>query len=94
VMRKVIVFRLEQVSRSDSGPTRARFDWLGQEAIKEVPVEQALTERVVVEGSREPYEAERREQHHVLALADHLERLGHDVCRLQFRRDGEAAPLL
>ena len=48
---------------------------------------------MVIEGNREPYEAERREQKLVLALAEHLEREGHDVCRLQLLPEGEAAPL-
>jgi hypothetical protein len=91
--RKVIVFRLEQVSGTDAGPSRTRLDRLGREPLKEMPVEQALTEWMLVEGDREPYEAERREQKLVHALAEHLERQGHDVCRLQFLPEGEAAPL-
>jgi hypothetical protein len=69
------------------------LDRLGHERVKEVPVEQALTERMLVEGDREPYEAERKEQKLVLWQADSLERHGHDVCRLQFLADGEAAPM-
>jgi hypothetical protein len=61
--------------------------------MKEVPVEQFLTEKMLIEGDREPYEAERREQQLVRTLASSLELQGHDVCRLQFRPDGEAAPL-
>lgn len=91
--RRVIVFRLEQISGSDAGPRGTRLDRLGADRLKEVPVEQALTESMLIEGDREPYEAERREQRLVRALAEHLEVLGHDVCRLQFRPDGEAAPL-
>ena len=48
---------------------------------------------MLVEGDREPYEAERREQRLVLWHADRLERQGHDVCRLQLLPDGEAAPM-
>ena len=48
---------------------------------------------MLVEGDREPYEAERREQKLVLWLAGRLEREGHDVCRLQFLPEGEAAPI-
>jgi hypothetical protein len=91
--RKVVVFRLEQLTGSRTGPTRTRLDRLGPDPVKEVPVEQYLTERMVIEGDREPYEAERREQRLVQALAGHLERRGHEVCRLQFRPDDEAAPL-
>jgi hypothetical protein len=48
-LRKVIVFRLEQLQGADSGPLRARLDRLGTERVKEVPVEQALTESMVVQ---------------------------------------------
>jgi hypothetical protein len=61
--------------------------------VKEVPVEQALTESMVVRGRPEPYEAERREQRLVRSLAEQLESAGHDVCRLQFRPEGEPAAL-
>lgn len=44
-------------------------------------------------GGGEHYEAERREQKLVRALADHLERRRQKVCRLQFVPEGEAAPL-
>jgi hypothetical protein len=91
--RKVIVFRLEQVDGTDGGPSRARLDRFGHDRAKEVPVEQFLTEKMLIEGDREPYEAERKEQQLVRSLAASLELQGHDVCRLQFRPDGEAAPL-
>jgi hypothetical protein len=52
-----------------------------------------LCESMVVRGRREPYEAERREQRLVRSLAEHLESAGHEVCRLQFRPNGEPAPL-
>jgi hypothetical protein len=91
--RKVIVFRLEQVAGGNGGPRRVRLDRMRSDPVKEVPIEQAVTERVLVGQSGEPYEAERREQALVRALADELERRGHEVCRLQFLPDGEAAPL-
>jgi hypothetical protein len=92
-LRKVIVFRLEASEGAEPGPQRARLDRLGAEKVKEVPVEQSLTESMLVRGRREPYEAERREQRLVRSLAEHVENAGHDVCRLQFLPDGEAAPL-
>jgi len=91
--RKVIVFRLQQLTGDRRGPVRSRLDRLGQERVKEVAVEQSLTERTLIDGPREPYESERREQKAVLAFAAFLQRAGHDVCRLQLRPDGEAAPL-
>jgi hypothetical protein len=47
----------------------------------------------LVAGSREPYEAERREQKLVLSFGDYLEAQGHETCRLQFSPPGEAALL-
>ncbi len=92
-MRKVIVFELRQVSGTSAGPVRARLDRLGNELVKEISIEQAITERTLIGGDREPYEAVRREQQLVVQLAAHLERIGHDVCRLQFRPEGEPAAL-
>jgi hypothetical protein len=92
-LRKVIVFRLEKVQGSDDVPSRSRLDRFGEEQAKEIPVEQFITEQMVIDGASEPYEAERREQRLVQLLAARLERDGHDVCRLQFLPDGEAAPL-
>ena len=92
-LRKVIVFRLEQLSGTAAGPRRTRLDRLGHERIKEVPIEQALTETMLIHGAQEPHEAERREQRLVRALADELERAGHAVCRLQVLPGGEAAPI-
>jgi hypothetical protein len=91
--RKVIVFRLERVHGTDEVPTRARLDRFGKQRVREIPVEQSLTERMVIDGRTEPYEAERREQRLVRALAARLEGEGHEVCRLQFRPRGEPAPL-
>lgn len=91
--RKVIVFRLEQLTGDRTGPQRTRLERLGNERVKEVPVEQYLTESTLIEGEREPYASERREQKLVRAFVERLEREGHDVCRLQFRPEGEAAPL-
>jgi hypothetical protein len=92
-LRKVIVFRLQQRTGTPTGPTRARLDRLGHQRVKEVPIEQALTETTLIEGHREPYESERREQKLVHAFSARLERDGHDVCRFQFLPEGEAAPL-
>ena len=91
--RQVIVFRLEQLIGVPASPSRPRLDRLGHETVVEIPVEQQLTERMLIEPGREPYEAERREQSLVLAFAEYLERNGHEVCRLQLWPDGEPAPL-
>jgi len=90
--RKVIVFHLRRLSGNSPLP-RARVDQFSHEAVKVVPIEQHLTERMVIEPNREPYEAERREQPLVLELMAHLRGQGHQVDRLQLRPNGEPAPL-
>jgi hypothetical protein len=91
--RKVIVFRLRRLS-GDSPLAPSRVNRFDQEEVKVVPVEQHLTERMVIEPNREPYEAERREQPLVLALMAALRGQGHEVDRLYLRPKGEPAPLL
>jgi hypothetical protein len=91
--RDVIVFRLEQVTGTALGPSTSKLDRLGGEQVKEIPVESQLTESMLIEGDREPYEAERREQRLVRAFVDHLEAQGHAICRLQLRPQGEPAAL-
>lgn len=91
--RTVIVFRLAQLSGDRPPGPRSRLDRLGADGVKEVPVEDHLTEKMLIEGDGEPYESERREQRLVRAFLRHLESEGHDVCRLQLRPDGEAAPI-
>ena len=90
--RKVYVFRLRPLN-IEPGPSRSKVDRLGGDPVREVPVEQHLTEAMLVEPGREPRVAERREQRLVRALMAHLAAQGHDVCRLQFRPSGEPAPL-
>jgi hypothetical protein len=91
-IRSVIVFRLralEGAARLATSP----LDSLDPAPVKAVPVEQHLTERMMIEPSREPYEAERREQLLVREFMASLVAEGHDVCRLQLRPEGEPAPL-
>ncbi len=90
--RKVIVFRLQRLS-GDSPLPPAKVDQFSDDPIKVVPIEQHLTERMVIEPNREPYEAERREQPLVLELMAFLRSQGHQVDRLQLRPKGEPAPL-
>jgi hypothetical protein len=90
--RKVIVFHLQRLT-GDSPLPAARVDQFSDEAVKVVPIEQHLTERMVIEPNREPYEAERREQPLVLELMAYLRGQGHQVDRLQLRPEGEPAPL-
>jgi hypothetical protein len=92
-IRKVIVFRLEQITGTPTDLVHNRIDRLGTDTVREVAVEQSLTERMLIEGRQEPYEAERREQKLVLELSEYLGRHGHEVCRLQLRPSGEPAAL-
>lgn len=91
-IRSVIVFRLRPRDVA-SAPSTSGLDRLLARRVGAVPVEMQWTERTFVEPSREPYEAERREQKLVLAFQDYLERLGRDVVRLKIVPEGEAKPL-
>ena len=91
-IRSVIVFRLRPLSR-DEGLTPARITRADADRMKEVPVEQHLTERMMIEPNREPYEAERREQELVREYMAMLLGRGHDICRFQLQPEGEPAPL-
>lgn len=90
--RKVIVFRLRRLTGDSPLPT-AKVDQFSDDPVKVVPIENHLTERMVIEPNREPYEAERREQPLVHELMAYLRAHGHDVGRLQLRPEGEPAPL-
>jgi hypothetical protein len=92
VIRSVYVFRLRPLTASP-GPNRSKVDALGTEPVKEIDVEQHLTERTLVAPTAEPYEAERREQALVRRFMAHLLGKGHEVTRLQFLPDGEPAHL-
>ncbi len=92
--RQAIVFVLHPLSIKPpkSGPKLAEI--FNAPSRVDIPVERQLTERFYVDPTREPYEAERREQSLVLAFEAHLKALGHDVYRQQFRPPGEARPIL
>jgi hypothetical protein len=91
-VRSVIVFRLQRLT-GDRALAPSRVNQFGSESVKEVPVEQHLTERMMIYPNREPYEAERREQKLVRELEATWRAQGHEVCRLQLRPEGEPAPL-
>ena len=92
-MRSVIVFRLKQLHGISPGPNRSKLDRLSTVPITEIPVEQNITESTLIEGDREPYAAERREQKLVREFLLSLEEEGHDVCRLQLLPSQEPAPI-
>lgn len=91
--RSVIVFRLRQLNGISPGPNRSKLDKLPHEAVTQIPVEQLITEATLIEGDREPYTAERREQKLVGQFVAALEREGHEICRFQFRPLDEPAPI-
>jgi hypothetical protein len=91
--RSVIVFRLKQLQGISPGPNRSKLDRLPVNPVTEIPVEQTITESTLIEGDREPYTAERREQKLVRDFLTSLEHQGHEVCRLQLRPPGEPAPI-
>lgn len=92
LIRVVVVFRL-QLANGHVSPSLSPLDSLDHVRRKEVSVEQHLSERMLIEPAREPYEAERREQELVRALMASLVAQGHDVCRLQLWPEDEPTPL-
>ncbi len=88
----MIVFRLRPKDVAPA-PSKSELDQLLARRVEAVPVELQWTERTFVEPSREPYEAERREQKLVLAFQGYLEKLGRNVVRLKIVPEGEAKPL-
>jgi hypothetical protein len=92
-LREVIVFRLRPKNVDPKEPKSRLAEVLAGPTKTDVPIEQQQTEKAYVAPSNEPYEAERREQTLVLALEQHLSRLGHKVSRNRILPPGEARPL-
>lgn len=93
-MREVIVFRLRPKDIEAPESTSKLSNVLVGAPRVDVPIEQQETEKAYVDPSREPYEAERREQKLVLALESHLIALGHSVHRQRFLPPGESRPII
>lgn len=93
-LREVFVFRLRPKDFEAPEPTSKLTEVLVGPARVDVPIEQQQTEKAYVNPSREPFEAERREQKLVLALEAHLVALGHKVSRQRLLPSGEARPIL
>lgn len=92
-LREVIVFRLSPISIDPKAPSSKLAAVLTGPMSTNVPIEQQQTEKAYVAPTREPYEADRREQRLVLALEAHLCDLGHEVFRQRLLPSGEARPL-
>jgi hypothetical protein len=80
-LRSVIMFRLEPVDGALHKGARLPHTPEMASSVTEVDVEQQHTERALVDPSREPYEAERREATLVRAYIEHLRTAGHEVVR-------------
>jgi len=93
-LRQVFVFRLRPVDFEPPEPSSKLDNVLAGPARVDVPIEQQETEKAYVSPSREPYEAERREQKLVIALEKHLVGLGHTVNRQRLLPSGEARPII
>jgi hypothetical protein len=93
-LREVFVFRLRPKDVEPPEPTSKLTKVLAGPTRVDVPIEQQETEKAYVNPSREPYEAERREQKLVHALEAHLLMLGHKVTRQRLLPPGEARPII
>lgn len=93
-MREVIVFRLRPIDIEPPEPTSKLNKVLTGPIRVDVPIEQQETEKAYVNPSREPFEAERREQKLVVGLEAHLIALGHKVSRQRLLPSGEARPII
>jgi hypothetical protein len=91
-IRSVIVFRMKPLNTGPK-PGSSALDRVVQAGVEDVPVEERWTEMAFVAPSREPDEAERREQKLILAFRDHLLARGHEVSRVKIVPPGEAKPL-
>lgn len=93
-LRQVVVFRLRPVDgHVPVDLPRVPFTVAKTSETTEVPIEELHTEKAIVEPSREPYEAERRESALVLRYAEYLRSLGHTVSRIKVVPEGERSPL-
>lgn len=93
-LREVFVFRLRPKDVEPPDSTSRTTKVLDGPKRVDVPIEQQETEKAYVNPSREPYEAERREQKLVLALEAHLLALGHEVTRQRLLPTEEAQPII
>jgi hypothetical protein len=91
-VRTVIVFRLRPLDVTAPMGTGATV--LPTSPIVEIVLpEQSQTEKFVVEPSREPYEAEKREMRLVEAFSTYLVHIGRQPARLKIIPAGEAKPI-
>src|SRR5581483_969628 len=91
-VRSVIVFKLRPVDGLPKRPSGlpAITD---KTRVANVLVEENNTERTIVDPSREPYEAERRESALVQKFKDYMQSRRHTVERFRITPAGEAKPI-
>jgi hypothetical protein len=93
-VRSVIMFRLQPVSAETPVGTQLPHTPSDEPVVEPIAVEAQHTERMLVDPSREPYEAERTEAKLVRGYADHLRLQGHSVSRHRIAPAGVAKQLL
>lgn len=91
--RNVLVFHLIPTDTAHRPDRASEPDKGSTNRVEVVPVEAHTTESFLQNPSREPVEAERREQRLVHAYRDHLEAQGHEVCRHLYRPVAGGAPM-
>lgn len=91
-VRQVIVFRLRPVGLPTGIPSVGKV--LPESPIfEDVPLEGFFTERMVIEPSRELYEAERKEAELVRQFADYVRSMGLQVVRRRILPKNEGKPI-
>ena len=91
-MRRVLIFRLKPVRaiQQDAVGSVAKAE---RDSVAEVAVESSNTEKAVVEPSREPYEAERKEAKLIADFIAWSRRAGQEFKRLKIVPKGEGKPI-
>lgn len=92
-VRQVIVFRLRPISKELKGTPTIEVVLSTDPVFKDVPLEGYFTERMVVEPSREPYEADRKEAELVRQFADYVRTMGLHIVRRRIFPINEAKPI-
>jgi hypothetical protein len=92
-LRKVIVFKLRRLSGRSPLPQAQVKGIESRGWVREIPIEEHLTERTVITPDAEPRVVERREQKLVKELEAWLLAAGHEVCRLELHAGGDPAPI-
>jgi hypothetical protein len=92
-LRSVFMFRLRPVEAMPMPSRSNSISPAGETTFENVPVEQHLTEKIVLEPARELIEAERREAALVKKYKIFAESQRRELVRIRIRPKGEAKPL-